>query len=700
MKEPDARRALVIRLDRRGAALTRVHHVTGHPRQSSAAVVPREELTAELAWSSLGADLQFDGAVGLDAIARLLDRGSLDDLAVHLPDTGPTAVGEILFQTLFGGPGAPESALRTPLDPVRVRILTTSPVLSGLPWRLTSRGGERLADHGWTFEVTPETPAPHDTFSQRPWGRTLVVVEGTADPDRPRSLLRRDTAELPAVRMPAAPRVLVVADDVPGALAIEAAAHVEALRGELALLSRRYEDAASFRVVGTPAGLERAIRQMAPQVIHCHAPLTLRDGVAHLALSGGAALVSIATLIGWMAPSPPLIVYLNGRISDAASWSTASAELAPGVPLVVGHRTWAWPDDAGPTAASWLAACVAGTEDPVLAFHRPPAPPAEAGLHRRTATVHTSYGRWTAEPEAEPPSEMDHARRRALQAPRAAVLDQVASLMWSDEHRVTVLVAYGASGTLVDQGSRVLLDELEIRGSDLARVRSMDIELPPRRDEAFAEITAHLLDDLDVASHGSLERALRSVAPGPEATAIPPLLWLDWGVFGASPRRTLHTGQLAAWLDVCGEVLAPSCPEDLRIISFLATELDPAKHEGFAGWMAEQQKRAAGARMKIVLLPAFTPMNLAEIRSCVKAAIAGEEPRRASRGGATARASTWDDASLEELAKLVLAHTGGGHEATAAVLREAEAMSWTALRGMLRSDGAGETSDEEDEEIA
>src|SRR5262249_40006422 len=139
-------------------------------------------------------DLQVDGGIGLDAVAKLLDRGDGNELLAQLSQSRLTDVGEILYRVLLGPEATEEAVLREAfdepdgarpspiLDALRVRVVTTDPLLMGMPWRLTSWQGRRLIEPplSWTFEVSAVLDPRLPVRFPRP-ARLLVLAPGKVD---------------------------------------------------------------------------------------------------------------------------------------------------------------------------------------------------------------------------------------------------------------------------------------------------------------------------------------------------------------------------------------------------------------------------------------------------------------------------------------------------------------------------------------
>jgi hypothetical protein len=87
---------LTVRLEREGDVLRRSYSVPGfgHLKQHNSFG----------SWSDLDQKLQFGELVGLEGLAALLDEGGAENLSKYLLGEDLVAVGEVLFQVLFGKP--------------------------------------------------------------------------------------------------------------------------------------------------------------------------------------------------------------------------------------------------------------------------------------------------------------------------------------------------------------------------------------------------------------------------------------------------------------------------------------------------------------------------------------------------------------------------------------------------------------------
>ena len=697
MAGSDSRRALTIRLAREGRTLLRTFERAEPPRPAFDEPQRLPLLPA------------------IEAIARTLDQGTADEIAGVLSGDGAASAGEALFQVLFGADadflallrdltGDPSADARK--HPLRVRVVTADPLFAGLPFRLTARAGERLEGLGFTFETTHEAalrPPPPLT-----WNRVFVLAEGTAPPERVPllGLFRSSPTALRDVRFPpraAPPRILIVApviapSDVakvaaPGAPpppALDTEAHVRAVRDGLAAIGLPHDHPAFVRVVRTAEDLAQALVGMKPDVIHALAYLDV-DALVLEARSGGATRLALAELGRWLAAAPPLVLTLAGCSLGACSFPAAFAALAPHASLAVVHRTGAWSDSAAPAVLHALLAALGSDGDPVIAIR-------DAGKPT-TMAVHGAHARWICDEPPRLPSPFALACSRALDAPRADALARVATLSRADEARVLALILPEPPRALGTSGSRPLIEELDLAGRHLGRVRAVPLPLIEGKDPLVAWRSA-LHTGLDVGA--TIEEALRRLAldagwapiggaaPEPAPPAFPAdratfvdrpgergLLWLDSGTRGAAPHHPMSTADLTAWLEVAAGVLAPRVPPEIRVVWSIAIELDPDQRERLEAWLASRQRgrKAVSPGFDVALLPPARPLDRDDVRSCLEEA--WPEPCPAPQ--------------LDHAAGAVLEHAHGELDATLALVARAHATSWAALlRGLDETEAPAE----------
>lgn len=700
MAGSDSRRALTIRLAREGRTLLRTLEHAEPPRPT---FDPPQRLPLLPA---------------IEALARILDQGAADEVARVLSGDGAAGAGEALFQVLFGADadflarirdvtGDPSAEARK--HPLRIRVVTADPLFAGLPFRITARGGERLEGLGFTFETTHEAalrpPPPHT------WNHVFVLAEGTAPPERLPSpaLWRPSPTALRDVRFPpraAPPRILIVAPALapqevaargaPPPPALDTEAHVRAVREGLAAIGLPHDHPAFVRVARTAEDLGQALAWMRPDVIHLLAYLD-SDALVLEARSGGPARLALAELGRWIAAAPPLVLTLAGCSLGACSYPAAFAALAPHSALTVVHRPGAWSDGAAPAVLGALLAVLGGDGDPGIAIRD--------AVEPTTTAVHGAYARWIREEPPRRPSRFALARSLALDPPRAGALARVSTLARADEARVLALILPEPPRSLGTSGSRPLIEELDLAGRHLGRVRA--VPLPPAEGEDLVPAAAWreaLRAGIDAVA--TIEEALRRLAldagwapiggasPEPASPAHPEdratfgdrpgergLIWLDSGTRGADPHQPMTTADLAAWLEIAAEVLAPRVPPEIRVVWSIAIELDPDQRARLEAWLASRRHglRAASPGFDVALLPSARALDRDEVRSCLEEA--WPEPCPA--------------ALLDHAAGAVLDHAHGELDATLSLVAHAHATSWAALvRGLDETEEPAEAEEE------
>ena len=556
-----SRRALTIHLAREARTLLRAFEPAEPPRPTAPAPA-RAPLPP-----------------AIEAIARTLDEGSTDDVTRLLQGDRAADAGRALFQTLFGADADFLAILRDLTGdpspdprkhPLRVRVVTADPLFAGLPYRLTTRAGERLEDLGFTFEATHASalrpPPPHT------WNHVFVLAEGMAAPEKlPSPMLWRPApTALRDVRFPprdTPPRVLVVATARTEA--------VRALREGLAAIGLPHDRPAFLRVVRAPEDLGRALSGMRPDVVHL------------------------------------------------------LAELAP---LALLHRTGAWSDMADPRVRRALLAALGAEGDPVAAIRDaggpstalvhaaharwirddPPLPPSRSALALRRS--------------------LDDVRAEALARIEALALDpdaRVLALIQPEPPR-----ALGTSGArpLLDEleiagrhlGRARALALPEVEGDDPLLAWKDGLRRGLDAEGTFEEALRKIALDAGWAPFGA-------GAPEPAPRAHPEdrasfadrrgergLVWLDGGTRGDAPHRRIATAELHAWLTVAAEVLAPRCPPEIRVVWSIAIEMSEAQRARLDTWLGERRGALATAGFDAALLPGARALSRDEVRACLE----------------------------------------------------------------------------------
>ncbi len=633
-----ARHELTVRLARDGDALHAVYH-----RPTYGPIAERRA-----PWTP-GADvLRVAGAAGLDALGALLDRGHAAELVEHLTEGDLSRVGGLLFEALLGEREHWEPVLRGVFElgpagrpnpiygPVRLRVCADDGLLGGLPWRLTTWRGQLLCDHGWTFEATalPE-PSRH-------------------------------------VDLPTPAKVLVLAPACAGAEDLETDTHLAALREALLRVSPHYASAAFLRVEQTRDGLLRGLRGMHPHVLYYYGHADVRGDQACLLLGGRDDRpdpLRMGDLRRILAANPPLVACLNGCKTAASGWHAAGHQLGTDVPLVLSNRTTAWSAHAGTAAIQWLARTLGEGEDPVVALCRLPANACTRGFQWATMVAHTHYRSWSAgrDPTAVRPPVVGLRLDRDQQ--RALLFKHVSDLVQSRARRVEAAVAFAAPGNHVERFYAQLIDYLEIVATHLAHVKRVVVRFPEDRDDLERRLEDELRVQLDVQPHETLEQALRFHAPRPDPGGAAPLLWFDWGTFGGELQPSLTPEQLTAWVGFCADTLTRHCPAEVRVVSYLAMEVDARHHGRLTRAMDALREQFFREAFRCSLIPALPDLKLIDLMEFLG------DPTN----------TTCPAAIAGEVARLMFEETRGHYAETIALIEEAEQTTWTRLLGRLRS---------------
>ena len=641
----DTRRPLTVRLARDGATLRWSHHLGDRALHEGAEP-----------WAALGKDLRIDDAIGLDAVARLLDRGDGKELLAQLSLRRLTDVGEILFRTLLGPPevweavlpvafGQPEGTRPPPtFDALRVRVVTTDPDLLGMPWRLASWQGKRLVEGllPWTFEVS-------------------------ALPD-PRL----------SVHFPHPARVLVLAPGkVEGLRDLEADQHVAELQEAVSAVSPVYKDGAYFRLVKNDGDLFAALRGMRPHVVYYYGHAEVLGGLAALTLAGpdGQKRLLIMDDFKRRMESLPLAVFVNGCMSGASGWHSAGHKLSPEVPVVVANRTTSWTGNAGPAAIRWLQELLRGDRDPVALLDTLDPTGMTRDFQWATTIVHTGYLTWTAgEADDEPRAPVGLRLDRKSQ--RNAALGQVTSLVQGKSKRVEVMVAYGEPGNHVEQVGDQLVDYLETHARQSVRAKRLVLRFPDVRAELVQGLEDELRRALGVGAHDDLQYAVRRFLPRPDASRATPLLWIDWGTFAHADdtreglQPPLDALERSEWLELCSKTLVDACPAECRIVSFLATEIAPGAGAALKDEIETHGFDLVSDAFGCQLLPELLGLSVMDILEYLR------DPRNTKCPPGNIP---------QQMAKLLHQATRGNYQDTVALIHKAEATTWMRLRAELLS---------------
>lgn len=599
-----------------------------------------------VSWSGIGADFVYQSSsqplTGLDGINAALEIGDRDELLHYFTQARLVEVGHILFYALFGNSDRWEPVIRELFDEygdprpnpprrsVRVRILTSSDELLDLPWRLAAWKGKFLAESGWTFEVVERQRAEPDVELETPC--PVLVI---------------------------APRVAEMPD-------LGAEEHVKALQQ---ILPPQYLTPTYLRVVETREQARDAFLGMSPKVLYFFGHAEIRGGQICLLLGDhdtGTQAMSAADFKRLMAGNYPLLAYINACKSGATGWHSVGYQLAPDVPVVIANATTAWTRHSTLSAAAWIERCLELGHDPIIAAHAVDDHVSTRGFEWGMRTIHANYGTWRADPLAklgpiEPIGlrlDRDRSRERAY--------SRVASLVRTDHSRVQAFVSYAKPDSRLDLSARQLQDHLEDHAGHLAHITWRTVSFPMERYDLHAELRNELSLGLEAAGGEPLEYALRRAARGLSLDGATPVLWLDWGVHH---HEELSVDELAMWVEF-GSELAHICPQDIRLVSYIAVETAENPDPDIDEMIAEQSVEfITDEAFAIDLIPPLPSLTLLDIASFLN-------DRNNSRCPPTL---------IKDIAKLLFQQTGGNYARTIDLIERAEREGWYALRRELRS---------------
>jgi len=627
---------LTVELERRGEQLAVRYHLPGTEPIAS----------AELVW----ADVRDE----IEPIAEVLDAG--DERAVkELAASADAGCGAVLFDLLFGSRARWQPILRTvfakpdgpppnpPWAPVRLRIATGEPLLLGLPWRLTAWDRRILADEGWVFTTTHVVDPVDDYTSTAPSDVLIVAPAGAgADPGHPRAVRDVLTKAWPTGREPG-----------------------------------------YVRIVKTRRQLENALQGMRPDVVYVYAGGEVAAGPRLLleGNDGGVDRLALAELPELFdeARHRPKVIYLNATgLGSAALPEQLTAE----VPLVIRRRLPGWTEAYTSCAVAWFQRWFGQGKDPVAALHQLGKEVAKAQAESSTLVVHSSYRTWkTATFQASardrlPDLRLDRDRQKA------EVRKKLAELARSDTRRVLALVAYAAAGNSIDSLWKQLRHylDLELEGAEIAWVT---LKFPVARSQLRRALEDGLKLQLGADAGEPVAHLLRRHGPTAVTGGKRPVLWLDWGVFGpgTDQQAKLTSIELREWLGFSSQFLGAHCPDDLRVVSYLAIEVETSHHSRLRKALQEHRRQpwCRTPLFQVKVVPPLGEVSEDDLLDFL------DEPEN----------SSCPPGIQAGVAERLIAKTGGEFEPTVALLREAERGSWYDLLSRLRREQGAELPDDE-----
>jgi hypothetical protein len=632
--EPSHAYELTIHLTRSGDSLGVVYHLPGTEPLSSVTVPWGKYREPLMATAQM-----LDVAAKRPLLRWLSDRSLQEGERLFELLFGDEERWAKIFRALFGTP--PNTAQPTPLRaPVRLRIATTESLLAGLPWRLTAWKQRPLVSAGWTFETTSIVDPVDDHTLSSPSNILVLAPQAQADG--------------------------AVPDPV----------HPEALRDLLAKVWPTGRDPGYLRVVRTREQLVHALAGMRPAILYVHACGVEAGGTPALLLDGSQRedslpLENLPHIFGEAGHRPVVLVLHTTGLSCPVDkplpslWNGA-------IPLVVWRRLPEWMDDSSSWLLAWLGRWLGQGGDPVESLHAATREALRSSPDAATLAVHASYRNWKTSTyrailgKKVPHLRLDRDHQKAL------VRKHLEELVRSDSRRVMALVTYAARGNALSSLWEQLRDYLELTLDHLAEINWLHFQFPIDRSRLRRDLEEELKLQLRADANERVEHLLRRHAPRIAGRGKRPILWLDWGTFGPTPalQPPLNTEQLGEWLRFTSEFLGAHCPDDLRVVSFVALESEAANHARLSQALQEH-RRQAWARRPVFRLSELPPLgNVAEADLLEFL----EDPAN----------SSCDAGIQSEAAQLVIAQTGGDFEKTVQLLAEAEKGSWYDLLIRLR----------------
>jgi TIR domain len=167
-----------------------------------------------------------------------------------------------------------------------------------------------------------------------------------------------------------------------------------------------------------------------------------------------------------------------------------------------------------------------------------------------------------------------------------------------------------------------------------------------------------------------LKHLLRRQIPQAARSVRHPVLWLDWGTFGAGHGQApLLPSQLSDWLRFASETLSHG-PEDLRLVVFGTLESD--NQAAITSAFQDIQRQPWCRRPEFRVTPLEPLQHVDEIDLLYHLE--------------DSNSSSCPSALQTELAERIHRQTGGRFDATVALLEEAEKGSWYALIDRMRDE--------------
>lgn len=587
----------------------------------------------------------------------------LDTWCQHPTQPVPNAAGQALFDVLFGTETAWEPLLRSlfrqpapALRPnpiragVRLRLCTQEPFLLGLPWRLLAWQHYPLAAYGWLCLTTPRLEPTESYTTTAPCTMLLVALgdEGqalTPDPTHGQAILDVLQHVWPTGQAPG-----------------------------------------YVRTVHTRQALENALQGLRPHGIYVYGTATSQAGAVQCPFADGSSL-RLSHLADLLRQAAPAVLYLN--VAGLGETAAMLPILHANVPLVLWSRLPTWQPEAASFAVAWLRQWLQACQDPVQAWHdvsQRDDVSQRAASPAVTPLVHGAYRAWhtqrfvrTSVQDRLPHLRLNRDEQKAL------VAKHVRELCDSDARRVMALVAYAGAGNLLHALHEQLRSTLEVATLDVAEINWRHLAFPQVRDRLLTDLAAEMSLQLNADTSEPLAHVLRRHAPQVLGTGKRGVVWLNWGTFGPAATHTpLKPSELSAWLRFSSEILGDACPEDLRLVSYAALEVEPGRHQRLHEEL-RNLRREPWSRRRAFRLTVLPPLGDVAEDHLFDFFVDGH--------------SRCDANIQDEISQRLIVKTSGRFEAIAALMREAEEHgSWYDLLGQLRREQGVPSGERDDDE--
>lgn len=539
---------------------------------------------------------------------------------------------EPVFRTLFNRPGGPRPS--PSLEPVRLRIHTEDSNLSGLPWRLTTWKNQPLLDAGWIFSTTQDIDPGTDILSTAPANVLLVVPQVTGNGGGPHD-----------------------------------PEHARAVRDVLTKAWPTGRDAGYVQEARTRAELEEGLREHRPHILYFYGHGSGTGGRPRLLLEGAELALADLRRLFKETGHTPAVIYLNAEGLTGAAGPTPDQIFDSAVPLLLWRRRPEWSADSTTTALRWLHLWLGQGEDPVTAFHLVHRETLRSSCESCTVAVHSNYRTWKTSLYQGSASVHHPLLRLDRDHQKSLVRKHLEELVRSGSRRVMAIVPYAEPGNSIPDLWSQLRHDLELSLSHLADIAWVQLELPAGGANFGRDLEEELKLQLNAKPGQAVRSLLRERAPRAVGPNRRPVLWINWVPAGrgghAAPLSDEH---LAAWLQFSSGFLVAHCPDDLRIVSYLALEV--SKHEDFSRKLQEHRRQwwCRTPAFRLSELPPLGKVGESDLLFFLE----------------EAANSSCDAGIVTEVTERIIAQTGGAFDETVALLQEAENGSWYDLLARLR----------------